>query len=49
MFLRSGIGSLVNQIFPSAKGNVFAQNGIVPRQGRLHRQANNGFDGVGWP
>ena len=30
MFLRSGIGSLVNQIFPSAKGNVFAQNGIVP-------------------
>ena len=30
MFLRSGIGSLVGQIFPSAKGNVFAQNGIVP-------------------
>ena len=30
MFLRSGIGSLVNNIFPSAKGNVFAQNGIVP-------------------
>jgi|TARA_Y100000033_G_scaffold21826_1_gene20593 hypothetical protein len=30
MFLRSGMGSLVNQIFPSAKGNVFAQNGIVP-------------------
>ena len=30
MFLRSGVGSLVSQIFPSAKGNVFAQNGIVP-------------------
>lgn len=30
MFLRSGMGSLVDQIFPSAKGNVFAQNGIVP-------------------
>ena len=30
MFLRAGMGSLVNQIFPSAKGNVFAQNGIVP-------------------
>ncbi len=30
MFLRSGIGSLVSNIFPSAKGNVFAQNGIVP-------------------
>ena len=30
MFLRSGMGSLVNRIFPSAKGNVFAQNGIVP-------------------
>ena len=30
MFLRSGIGSLVGKIFPSAKGNVFAQNGIVP-------------------
>ena len=30
MFLRSGIGSLVGSIFPSAKGNVFAQNGIVP-------------------
>ncbi len=30
MFLRSGIGSLVGNIFPSAKGNVFAQNGIVP-------------------
>lgn len=30
MFLRSGIGSLVNNIIPSAKGNVFAQNGIVP-------------------
>ncbi len=30
MFLRSGIGSLVNNIFPSANGNVFAQNGIVP-------------------
>jgi uncharacterized protein YukE len=30
MFLRAGMGSLVSQIFPSAKGNVFAQNGIVP-------------------
>jgi tape measure domain-containing protein len=30
MFLRSGVGSLVSQIFPSAKGNVFARNGIVP-------------------
>ena len=30
MFLRSGMGSLVEKIFPSAKGNVFAQNGIVP-------------------
>lgn len=30
MFLRSGIGSLVGSIFPSANGNVFAQNGIVP-------------------
>ena len=30
MFLRAGMGSLVNRIFPSAKGNVFAQNGIVP-------------------
>ena len=30
MFLRAGMGSLVGQIFPSAKGNVFAQNGIVP-------------------
>jgi hypothetical protein len=30
MFLRSGVGSLVSRIFPSAKGNVFAQNGIVP-------------------
>jgi hypothetical protein len=30
MFLRAGMGSLVNQIFPSAKGNVFARNGIVP-------------------
>ncbi|ADD94437.1 hypothetical protein [uncultured phage MedDCM-OCT-S05-C64] len=30
MFLQSGVGSLVGQIFPSAKGNVFAQNGIVP-------------------
>jgi len=30
MFLQSGVGSLVNQIIPSAKGNVFAQNGIVP-------------------
>ena len=30
MFLRAGMGSLVNQIFASAKGNVFAQNGIVP-------------------
>jgi hypothetical protein len=29
MFLRSGVGSLVDLI-PSAKGNVFAQNGIVP-------------------
>jgi hypothetical protein len=30
MFLRSGMGSLFENIFPSAKGNVFAQNGIVP-------------------
>lgn len=30
MFLRSGVGSLVGSIFPSANGNVFAQNGIVP-------------------
>ena len=30
MFLQAGMGSLVNQIIPSAKGNVFAQNGIVP-------------------
>tara|TARA_R100001198_G_scaffold81574_1_gene54480 strand:+ start:1661 stop:3439 length:1779 start_codon:yes stop_codon:yes gene_type:complete len=30
MFLQSGVGSLVGSIFPSAKGNVFAQNGIVP-------------------
>jgi tape measure domain-containing protein len=30
MFLRSGVGSLVGSIFKSAKGNVFAQNGIVP-------------------
>ena len=30
MFLRSGMGSLVDQIIPSSKGNVFAQNGIVP-------------------
>ena len=30
MFLRSGIGSFFSNIFPSAKGNVFAQNGIVP-------------------
>ena len=30
MFLRAGMGSLVGEIFPSAKGNVFAQNGIVP-------------------
>jgi hypothetical protein len=31
MFLQSGVGSLVNTIFKkSAKGNVFAQNGIVP-------------------
>ena len=30
MFLRAGMGSLIGQIFPSAKGNVFAQNGIVP-------------------
>ncbi len=29
MFLRSGVGRLVDLI-PSAKGNVFAQNGIVP-------------------
>jgi len=29
MFLRSGVGQLVDLI-PSAKGNVFAQNGIVP-------------------
>lgn len=30
MFLSAGMGTLINQIFPSAKGNVFAQNGIVP-------------------
>ena len=30
MFLRAGMGRLVDNIFPSAKGNVFAQNGIVP-------------------
>jgi uncharacterized protein YukE len=30
MFLQSGVGSLVGSIFKSAKGNVFAQNGIVP-------------------
>ena len=30
MFLRAGMGSFVNSIFPSARGNVFAQNGIVP-------------------
>jgi len=30
MFLRSGMGRFVDGIFPSAKGNVFAQNGIVP-------------------
>ena len=30
MFLRAGMGSLFSNIFPSAKGNVFAQNGIVP-------------------
>ena len=30
MFLRAGVGSFVNNIFKSAKGNVFAQNGIVP-------------------
>ena len=30
MFLRSGVGSIFERIFPSAKGNVFAQNGIVP-------------------
>ena len=29
MFLRAGVGRLVDLI-PSAKGNVFAQNGIVP-------------------
>jgi phage-related minor tail protein len=29
MFLRSGVGRLVDLI-PSAKGNAFAQNGIVP-------------------
>ena len=29
MFLRAGVGKLVDLI-PSAKGNVFAQNGIVP-------------------
>ena len=30
MFLRAGMGSFISNIFPSAKGNVFAQNGIVP-------------------
>jgi hypothetical protein len=30
MFLRAGMGSFFSNIFPSAKGNVFAQNGIVP-------------------
>lgn len=30
MFLRSGVGSLVGSLFPSANGNVFAQNKIVP-------------------
>ena len=30
MFLRAGMGSLFDRIIPSAKGNVFAQNGIVP-------------------
>ena len=30
MFLRAGMGRFVEGIFPSAKGNVFAQNGIVP-------------------
>jgi len=30
MFLQFGMSSLVGGLFPSAKGNVFAQNGIVP-------------------
>jgi len=30
MFLQAGMKSLVGNIFPSAKGNVFAQNKIVP-------------------
>ena len=30
MFLQAGVGSIVNKIFPSAKGNAFAQNKIVP-------------------
>ena len=30
LFLQAGAKSLIGSIFPSAKGNVFAQNGIVP-------------------
>ena len=30
MFLRAGVNSALGGLFPSAKGNVFAQNGIVP-------------------
>ena len=30
MFLQAGVGSFVGSILKSAKGNVFAQNGIVP-------------------
>jgi len=30
MFLQAGMKGLVGSIFPSARGNVFAQNGIVP-------------------
>tara|TARA_R100001510_G_C7652820_1_gene210773 strand:- start:1414 stop:3216 length:1803 start_codon:yes stop_codon:yes gene_type:complete len=30
MFLQAGMKGLVDKIFPSAKGNVFAQNKIVP-------------------
>ena len=30
LFLQAGTSSLVGSIFPSANGNVFAQNGIVP-------------------
>lgn len=30
LFIQFGLKTLVGSIFPSAKGNVFAQNGIVP-------------------